>query len=152
MMQFHKIGLALAFSPRTPALLAEAARLKRMWNAELILIHVGDHGEKERMLLAELLKEVNLYLEKDVQVFWESGKPSERVLSTCKRENVDLLIAGALKKENLVQYYLGTVARKFLRKSDCSVLMLTDPSTTPHPFKDIVVNAEDSPFVEEAVR
>ncbi|HEY9008524.1 universal stress protein [Ohtaekwangia sp.] len=152
MMQFRKIALALAFSPRTPALLAEAARLKRMWDANLLLIHVGDYGEKENMLLNELLKGVDLYLGRDVQVLWENGKPSERVLAVCKRENVDLLVAGALKKENLVQYYLGTVARKILRKADCSVLMLTDPLTTPRPFKDIVVNAEDSPFVEDAVR
>jgi nucleotide-binding universal stress UspA family protein len=152
MMHFRKIGLALAFSPRTQALMAEAARFKRMWNAELILIHVGDYGDKEKMLLEEFLSAVDLSQAKDVRVFWEKGKPSERILATCKNENIDLLIAGALNKENLVQYYLGTIARKILRKADCSLLMLTDPSITPNPFKNIVVNAEDSSFVEEAVR
>ena len=35
-----KIGVAIAFSPRTESILAEAVRLKNMWNAELILVHV----------------------------------------------------------------------------------------------------------------
>jgi hypothetical protein len=46
-MRFRKIGLALAFSPRMEALLAEASRLKKLWNTELVLINVGHHGDKE---------------------------------------------------------------------------------------------------------
>jgi nucleotide-binding universal stress UspA family protein len=150
-MRFKKIGLAIAFSPRMEALLAEATRLKKLWNAELLLIHVGPHTEKEEKLLDDLLIRTGLNKGQDVHVRWESGKPSEQILQSCKREKVDLLIAGALKKENIVQYYLGTVARKILRKADCSVLMFTDPSTHPQPMKNIVVNAEDSPYVDEAI-
>ena len=83
MVQFHKIALALAFSPRTQALLAEVARLKNLWNAELILIHVGDYGDREKLLLNEFLASVNLSLDKDVRVCWEQGKPSERILPSC---------------------------------------------------------------------
>lgn len=147
----RKIGLAIAFSPRAEALLAEAARLKRMWDAELLLIHVGDHGEKETLRLRELLEAAGLEEGKGVKVAWETGKPSERILHTCGKERIDLLIAGALKKENLVRYYLGTIARKILRKANCSVLLLTNPSITPPTFANIVVNAEDSPYVEEAI-
>jgi nucleotide-binding universal stress UspA family protein len=151
MTNIRKIGVAIAFSPRIEAVLAEAMRMKFMWNAELILIHVGKHGEKEIERLDQLLKTTGLDKTGDVKVFWEEGKPSQRILATCKKENVDLLIAGALKKENLVQYYLGTVARKIIRKADCSVLLLTNPSTTPQPFNNIVVDAEDRPYVEETL-
>lgn len=150
-MRFKKIGLALAFSPRMEALLAEATRLKKLWNTELLLIHVGPHTEKEEKSLDDLLVRTGLEKGREVHIRWESGKPSEQILQVCKREKVDLLIAGALKKENIVQYYLGTVARKILRKADCSVLMFTDPSTHPQPIKSIVVNAEDSPYVDEAI-
>jgi nucleotide-binding universal stress UspA family protein len=150
-MRFRKIGLALAFSPRTEALLAEASRLKKLWNTELVLIHVGPHRENEEKLLDELLIKTGLQSPSGVRVLWESGKPADQILRACKKENVDLLIAGALRKENLVQYYLGTIARKILRKADCSVLMFTDPSTSPQPVKNIVVNAEDSPYVDEAI-
>jgi len=147
---FRKIGVAIAFSPRIKAVLSEAARFKKIWNAELVLIHVGEHGEHEEEVLQKHLQETNL-VGNDVKIFWQKGKPADQILATCKREGVDLLLAGALKKENLFKYYLGTIALKILRKADCSVLMLTDPSETPQRFRNIVVNAEDSPFVEDAL-
>ncbi|HZB12746.1 MAG TPA: universal stress protein [Chryseolinea sp.] len=152
MNAIKKIGVAVAFSPRIEAILAEAARVKKLWGAELILIHVGTHGEKESSRLNQLLIQTGLDTSKDVKIFWEEGKPSQRILAICKKENVDLLIAGALKKENLLQYYLGTVARKIIRKADCSVLLLVNPSTNPQPFKNIVVEADDRPHVEQSLR
>lgn len=151
MTNIKKIAVAVAFSPRVEAVLTEAARMTKMWNAQLILIHVGKHGDKEIARLNQLFTNAGLSTS-DVKVFWEEGKPSQRILATCKREDVDLLIAGALKKENLVQYYLGTVARKIIRKADCSVLLLTDPSTTPKPFNNIVVDADDGPYLEESLQ
>lgn len=152
MNAIKKIGVAVAFSPRIEAILAEAARVKKLWGAELILIHVGTHGEKESSRLNQLLIQTGLDTSNDVKIFWEEGKPSQRILAICKKENVDLLIAGALKKENLLQYYLGTVARKIIRKADCSVLLLVNPSTNPQPFKNIVVEADDRPHVEQSLR
>ena len=152
MNAIKKIAVAVAFSPRIEAVLAEAARMKKMWSAELILIHVGTHGEKEISRLNQLLIQTGLNSSNDVRVFWEEGKPSQRILAVCKKENVDLLIAGALKKENLLQYYLGTIARKIIRKADCSVLLLVNPSPAPQPFKNIVVEADDRPYVEQSLR
>lgn len=151
MTDIRKIAVAVAFSPRIEAVLMETARMKKMWNADLILIHVGRRGDKEIARLNQLLDSTGLNETGDVKIFWEEGKPSQRILATCKKENVDLLIAGALKKENLVQYYLGTVARKIIRKADCSVLLLTNPSITPQPFKNIVVDADDRPYLEESL-
>lgn len=148
---FKKIAVAIAFSPRIRAILAETARLKILWGAELVIIHVGEHSEKEEKLLREHLIAVGITGFQDVKITWEQGRPSDRILAICKKENVDLLIAGALKKENLIQYYLGTVARKILRKADCSVLMLIDPKTSPSPYQNLVVNAEDSLYVHEAL-
>lgn len=148
---YKKIALGLAFSPRVEALLAECARLKTRWGSELILIHVGRHTSLEEEKMDELLTKVDL-TKKDVKIFWETGKPGRKILEVCKKEKVDLLVAGALKKENLVKYYLGTTARKILRKSTCSVLMLVNPSTKEKPLKNVVVNAEDSPYVKEALK
>lgn len=149
---FSKLGVAIAFSPRIRALLSETARLKRLWNASLVIIHVGEKTEKEEKLLQEHLREVGLADSADVRIFWEQGKPSEKILARCKKENVELLIAGALRKEKLIQYYLGTVARKILRKASCSVLMLTDPRNAPLPFQNLVVNAEISNHVSDVLR
>lgn len=124
--------------------------MKKYWQAELVLIHVGDTSENATDSLKLLLAKVGLS-EKEVIIRWEKGEPSKRILAVCREEKVDLIIAGALKKENILKYYLGTIARKILRKADCSVLLLLNPSVEPKPFKSIVVNTEDSPYVEQAL-
>lgn len=148
---FKRIGLAIAFSPRLEALLCEAARLRRYWQSELVLIHVGDASTDAAQSLNSLLRKIGL-IEQEVTIRWEHGEPAKRILAVCKEEKVDLIIAGALKKENLLKYYLGTIARKILRKADCSVLLLLNPSVEPKPLHNIVVNAEDSPYVEQALK
>jgi nucleotide-binding universal stress UspA family protein len=148
---FKKIGVAIAFSPRGEALLTEANRIRILFDAELVLIHVGQKSADAETRMLGLVQRVGIE-SATVLVRWEKGKPSERILSVCKQERIDLIVAGALKQENMLQYYLGSVARRILRKANCSVLMLSNPSTSPKPFKSIVVNAEDSPYVEQALR
>jgi nucleotide-binding universal stress UspA family protein len=38
-----------------------------------------------------------------------------------------------------------------MRKADCSLMMITNPSAEPQSIRNVVVNAEDSPFVQEAL-
>ena len=152
MAPFRKIAVAVAFSPRILALLSEAARLKVLWNSELHLIHVGSRSEGTENKLRRYIEEAGLADLPDVKIFWETGDPAERILARCKKEQVDLLIAGALKKEKLIRYYLGTIGRKILRKANCSVLTLINPSRNPVPFQNIVVNAENSNHIEDALR
>ena len=144
------IGLAIAFSPTAERMLTEAAAIAQQFNARLVLIHVGEHGEKEDLMLDLLLKNRNLSKD-SVTIRWEKGEAARSILNACAREKVDLLIAGALKKENLLQYYLGTIARHIMRRAKCSVLLLTQPSLDPEGFKNVVVNAEDNIGAEEAV-
>jgi len=147
---FHRIGFALAFSPTSEALLAETAWLTNIFHAELVLIHVGPSGQKEEQLVSYMLERVGLS-GKAVKIIWERGSPAERILKVCQREKIDLLVAGALNRENLVKYYIGTIARQIMRKADCSLMMITSPSAQHQPIKNVVVNAEDSPYVEEAL-
>lgn len=149
-MKISKIGLALAFSPRMEAMMAEATRLLRAYNAQLLLVHVGKETQEAKDQLQTLLAKSELELSQ-VKILWKEGDPADCILSACKEEQVDLLIAGALKKEQFMKYYLGTIARKILRKANCSVLMLIDPSVERKGFQQIVANAEDSAYVEDAL-
>jgi nucleotide-binding universal stress UspA family protein len=141
-MHFKRIGLAIAFSPRAEALLAEATRLSGLFGARLTLIHVGTHREENERILSNLISRQHLRRE-DVDVHWMEGEPSKRILEACRVNGIDLLITGALKKEGLVQHYLGSVARKILRNSGCSVLTIVHPGTHPKPYANIVVDAEE---------
>ena len=146
----QKIGLAVAFSPTAGALLAEACRLAKLFDSQLILMHVGNRNAEEDKKLNELIQTVNL-LGVTYKIIWRNGNPATEILHVCQEENIDLLVAGALKKENLLQNYIGTVARKIMRKSDCSVLMIQNPTKNPSPLRNVVVAAEGSPHVELAV-
>jgi len=150
MIEFKTIGLAVAFSPTAPAMLAEASRLVIYFKSKLVLIHVGEHTAEEDQKMKALIEGCGLD-EKIVSVLWKSGDPVKQILAACKSEKIDLLMAGALKKENLVNHYLGTVARKILHKADCSLLMITRPSIEEAPIRNVVVNAEDSPHIDEAI-
>jgi nucleotide-binding universal stress UspA family protein len=150
-MKINKIALALSFSPRIQAMMAEATRWAKMHQAKLFLVHVGEKSKEAEEKVSELLESVQ-WSANNTTVLWRKGDPTDNILQVCKQEQIDLLIAGALKKENLVQYYLGTPARKILRKASCSVLMLVNPAVEPQPVHNVVVNAEDSPYVAEAIR
>ncbi|UII28801.1 universal stress protein [Fulvivirga maritima] len=147
---FERIAIAIAFSPRLQTLLAEANRIQQLFDSELIIIHVGSHTQEDDMKMESSLKEAGL--QENIKVIWESGDPAKRILSVCKKEKVDLLVAGALKKEDFINYYLGSIARKILRKADCSVLMLTEPSLKSNPSQRMVIHAEDSPYATQAIK
>jgi len=144
------VGLAIAFSPTAERMLSEAIFIARLLDARLVLIHVGDHGQKEEQLLQHLLGNRGISRE-EVTVRWQQGAAAKEILKACEAEKVDLLVAGALKKEEMIQYYLGSVARDIMRKAKCSVLLLTQPALVPAGFKNIVVDAEDSPSVRQAI-
>ncbi|MFZ5973399.1 MAG: universal stress protein [Bacteroidota bacterium] len=145
-MVIQRIGLGLAFSPTAEAMLREANRLTKALHGTLVVIHVGTHTPANEAKMNALLLAAALNPDM-VQIVWETGDPAKAILRACKSEQIDLLITGALKKENLVQYYLGSVARKILRKAPCSVLTVINKQ----PLKNIVVNAEDSPYVQDAI-
>jgi nucleotide-binding universal stress UspA family protein len=148
---FKRIALAVAFSPTSQSLLAEAVRLARAFQSELLLIHVGEKTPLLEDRMRRLLESQGVD-ERQASIAWLSGDPARVIVNACRNAGVDLLIAGALKKEKLLHYYVGSIARKVLRSAGCSVLTIIDPLPEPRPWKNIVVNAEDSPFVELAVR
>jgi nucleotide-binding universal stress UspA family protein len=148
--RFKNIGLAIGFSPSSKALLTEASRLAGLFDAKLVLMHVGVHGHEEEDKMSKLIESVQLGHLKPI-VHWKKGDPVKEILNVCTTEGIDLLVAGALKKENLLQNYIGTVARKIMRKANCSVLMIQNPHEQRGLVNNIVVNAEDSPYIEDAI-
>lgn len=139
---YKKIAAAVAFSPRMEAILSEVSRLQRLFEGELILIHVGEETEEKKALLLQTLEKTNIDIGL-TKIFWEEGDPAKKIRSVCKKQKVELLVAGAMQTENIFKYYIGSVARKILRKAQCSVLVLINPTTSPVPFERIVIHAGD---------
>ncbi len=150
-MAFKKIGLAVTFSPNSLALLFEAKRFSKLFNSELVLIHIGDYSEELKSQLINMIHETEI-AENAYKLLWQEGDVEDSILEICTSEKIDLLIAGALIKENFLKYYIGSIARTLMREAPCSVLLLTKPSIERPLFKKICVSVDFTYSSELAAR
>ena len=141
---FETIAVAISFSPRCLPVLAEAKRLADVLNAVLVLIHIGEKTSEKEQQLDELMNKIGMS-DSQYRVIWMEGEPVETILKLCKLNMVDLLVLGALEKENVLKFYLGSIARSISRKAKCSVLLLTNPTNEPRKYKKIVVSGVENP-------
>lgn len=148
---FIKVAVAIAASPTLEALLAESKRLQDLFGSEILLLHVRRNSEvEEEEFLKKAIQDSRFSPEK-TRLFFENGDPAEVIINFCKAQKVDLLVAGALKKENIFRSYLGSVGRKIMREASCSILILVEPSEQPNPFREIVVDGSEHPLTEKAI-
>ncbi|RPI75336.1 MAG: universal stress protein [Ignavibacteriales bacterium] len=148
---FKKLGLAITFSPTGKALLKETKRLTELFNSKLVLIHVGEKNSETERNLDEIIHNAEITPDR-VEVIWTQGEPANAILNSSKKAGVDLLIAGALEKEKLIKYYIGSVARKIMREASSSSLILTEPSLNPQPFKKFYISTDFSPESERTIK
>lgn len=147
---FNTIAIGAAFSPNLTPNIYEASRLSLFLGAKLILIHVGEKSseksDKIKSILEPFIKEGLNF-----DIVFKAGDPVDVILSITEAEKVDLLILGALQRENILKYYVGSIARKITRKSTCSVLLLINPSIERVPCEHVVVNGLKDPKTEQTI-
>jgi len=149
--KFDKLLIGIAFSPNLKSNIFEAVRLANMFDAELVGVHVGTKSDEKKIALNTLLSEADA-LKKPFKTIWKEGNPVNVILETTISEKIDLLILGAIQKENLFKYYVGSIARKITRKAPCSVLLLIKPSIIRVACKHIVVNGLQEEKTEETIK
>jgi nucleotide-binding universal stress UspA family protein len=141
-LPYKTIAVATTFSPRFKRVLAEAKRIRDRFAAELHLIYVGGQNQETPGKFADVLAE--LELPADSPIHYEEGDPAEAILAALVREDIDMLVAGALEKEVVLHPFLGNVARRLVREADCSVMLFTNPQKKPKPLRRIVFIADHS--------
>lgn len=141
---FETIAVAISFSQRCQLILEEAKRMSDVLGATLLLLHIGEKNIKKEQELDEMMAKAGIDSNKS-RVIWMEGEPVDTILKLCKLNIVDLLIIGALEKENLLKFYIGSIARNISRRAKCSVLLLTNPTTGQFKYKKIVVNGVENP-------
>jgi nucleotide-binding universal stress UspA family protein len=139
---YKTIAVATTFSPRFKHVLAEAKRIRDRFGAELHLIHVGKRNQETPRKFGDVLAELGLPA--DSPIHYEEGDPAEAILAALARENIDMLVAGALEKEVVLHPFLGNVARRLVRDANCSVMLFTHPQKQPKPLGRIVFIADRS--------
>lgn len=150
-MTFKRLALAISFSPYSKNLLLEAKRLKNLFNAKLFLIHIGEESLVNKNKMNQLILNCGLK-EEDYEINWRQGDVEDLIMDFCIEKQIDLLIAGALVRENVFKYYIGSVARKLMRESPSSVLLLTKEKDANESFNKICVSVDFSQQSEYAVK
>ena len=149
-MAFTKLLIGFAFSPNLRANIFEATRLAFQFDAEILFLHVGEKTTQKEQEFQQLLASIPQAPKKQ-SVIWKAGSPNDVIVATCKKEKVDLLLLGALKREKMLRYYLGSIARKVTRKAPCSVLLMLHPSVERIPCQHMVVNGFSRPHTLHTV-
>jgi len=147
---YRSIAVASAFSPRFEQVLAEAKRIRDRFDAQLSLIYVGEQSDEIDAKFAEALQ--RLSLPKDSAIYYEQGDPAGGILRAIERNNVELIVAGALEKEVVMHQFLGNVARRLLRESHSSIILFTSPAREPQPLRKMVFIADYSEHASNALR
>lgn len=151
MNKINRIGLAITFSPTGKALVYEAKRLSELHSAEIIFIHNGARNDDTENKLFNLLASTGVQRE-SFAIEWVQGNIADSLINKAEENEVDLLITGALEKENLVKSYFGSVSRRIMNEAKSSVLILISPSQQPKGFKKFYVSVEYSSRGEKTVQ
>lgn len=128
------IMVATDFSERSDRALRRATLLAREFDARVILIHVIDDDQPQRIInserdeAAELLHQTAATLhsvdgiECDVEVILAS--PFVGVVTTAAKRVPDLLVIGPHRRQFLRDVFIGTTAERTIRSVSCPVLMV----------------------------
>tara|TARA_X000000368_G_scaffold85114_1_gene64470 strand:+ start:995 stop:1858 length:864 start_codon:yes stop_codon:yes gene_type:complete len=148
---FKKILIGFAFSPNLKANIYEALWISSALNAEIIFFHVGEKTSEKVSTIENIIRSCP-QKNKNFSICWKNGSPVPILIKACYDLKIDLLLIGALKRENVFKFYLGSIARKITRTVSCSVLLLINPSTENRLREHVVVNALDSPKAKEIIK
>ena len=80
---FETIATAVAFSPRLESILAESKRVSVLFNANLVLIHIGEKTSEKEETLDKLIEKIGFDKSK-YRVIWMDGDPVDTILKLCK--------------------------------------------------------------------
>jgi len=133
---FNKAVVAAAFSPRLVNVLNESCRFLKILGAWPIIVHVGEDTPAVRVKIEEAVERSD-FREHPPIFLVRSGQTADVLIQAAREYNADLIVAGALKKEGLFKYVVGSVARRIARQANCSVLLLTDPQIKPQAIEKI---------------
>ena len=142
--------VAAAFSPRLHAVLNESHRILKLLGTVPVIVNVSEEVPSQRSRLEEEIDRSHFKHHPPICLV-RAGSPADVLIEAAEEFKADLIVAGALKKEGLFKYYLGSVARKLARSAPCSVLLFTDPQVKPQQIKTIHCATEYDDDAQPAV-
>ena len=118
-------AVAVTFSPRFRAVVAEADRIARKFGARLSVLHAGERSDEKLARFQEAFGELG---RDEVDIYWcEGDTPAGALVDAAASEYFDLLIAGALDGSNEHRNFTGDVVRELLQRAPCDLLLIPTP-------------------------
>ncbi|WP_282080001.1 universal stress protein [Aquimarina algiphila] len=137
--KFNTILIGVAFSPNLKNNIFEAMRMVDFFDSKLIIVHVGEKTQEKEEKIKELISGFSEDDEK-VTIIWKQGDPVTVIIDTATQHKANLIMLGAIPREDFLKFYIGSIARKITRNAHCSVLLIIKPSEDLRPCNHIVVN------------
>ncbi|WP_074409857.1 MULTISPECIES: universal stress protein [Aquimarina] len=138
--KFNTILIGVAFSPNLKNNIFEAMRMVDFFDSKMIIVHVGEKTKEKEDNIKELISGFSDDDDEKVNVIWKQGDPVTVIIETARENKADLIMLGAIPREDFLKFYIGSIARKITRNAHCSVLLLIKPSEDLRPCNHIVVN------------
>ncbi len=146
----RRILLATDLSARSDRAQDRAVSLMKMWNSELVALHVLEapneiggiahipffpyHRPNDRRIFKarnQLLESIG-DIGPRITVRIEEGVPHEAIIRISEEEGCDLIVCGVARNEVLGRFTLGKTADRLMRKSDRSMLVVTERVLAPY--------------------
>lgn len=132
MKRYGRIAVASAFTPTYAALLEEAKRVARRCSAQLDVIHASAFDAEKEASFREIVGP-------DVPIRWsEAETPATAIANVVKEFGYDLLIAGALHREDSDKPFTSGVARDLMKRVPCDLLLIPGASMEAHAIEHVI--------------
>jgi len=126
-------------------------RMVDFFDTNMIVVHVGEKTKKKEEKISQLVSGLD-HQDDKVKIVWKLGDPVTVILETAAENKVDLIMLGAIPREDLLKFYLGSIARKITRKALCSVLLIVKPTEDLRPCNHVVVNGLKDRKTKQTIR
>jgi len=137
-----RILAATDFSTRSHRALRRAGQLARARAAELVIVHVVDDDQPQRLvememheserMLAELVSAVPEMSDVSCHPMVVSGDPFDAIVRTAASQTIDLIVMGAHRKQLLRDIFVGTTIERVIRTGHHPVLMVNNEVGAPY--------------------
>lgn len=135
-MNYQRAAVASTFSPTFAAVLAEADSFARFCGANLDIVHAAAFDADKARRFEEAMG-------REVKIRWaEAESPARGIAVAASDHAYELLIAGALQREDNDRHFTNGVARELLRTSPCDLLLVPHPALEPKPLRHVVFALE----------
>lgn len=155
-----KIVAATDFSARSQRALRRAGRFARQISAELILLHVVDDDQPEKLIDLES-READEFMNAQIASLAElrgvrcravvaTGEAFNGILQTAIDTSADLIVMGAHRKQILRDVFIGTTIERVIRTGPFPVLMVNTESK--HPYRSMIAPVDMSELSVRALQ